>query len=121
MTFVTRNPNRPTITPERRELYARVADVSRGGRSLYDQAEALGLSHGQLKHLRHKAYVYGFEITPVDARFCRGPRYDTAESDAKAAAAAARCPRCGLCLPCNGCLASNAAEHAERHMYRESL
>ena len=116
---IVRNPNRPTVAPERLELYRRVADVSRGGRSLYVQAEALGLSHGQLKHLRHKAYVYGFDISPVTADR-RGAKYETAESDARLAAEAARCPRCHLAIPCNNCLASNAAEHAERYMYRSA-
>ena len=100
-------------SPERVELYRRISEESKTGRPLYDQAETLGVSHGQLKHLRVKAFVYGFDIDPVSPENRRGVKYDTPTRMEEKTAKVPRC-RCGLALPCNSCLPSIYALAASR-------
>ena len=102
---IPRSRTAPGIAPERLELYRRIAEESKTGRSLFAQAEALNVSHGQLKHLRQKAYVYGFEIAPVNPENRHGVKYETAARDAEEAAKVPRCPRCFLALP-HECMSS---------------
>lgn len=101
---VRRNPARQGPTSERIELYRRIAEVSKSGASLFKQADKLGISHGQLKHLRVKADVYGFEVSPVSHENRRGVKYETAQHEEELSRSVPRCPRCWLALPHAGCL-----------------
>ena len=108
----------PVVTPERMEFYRKVAEISTHGHTMAEMAAALNVRVAQLKHLRWKAQSHGMTVLPA-ARAHRPEEYRSMRDDERDRALVSRC-RCGLALPCHNCLARNAAEHAERNMYRES-
>ena len=98
-------PSRKLCAPhlaEQKALYRRVSDVSRGGRSLAEQAFEIGMRREALKWLRFKASEAGLTIDPVKNVVQRG-RYSKFAEKEKELVFAGRC-RCGLMLPCNSCL-----------------
>lgn len=105
----------PAVAPERIELYRRISEVSKTGRSLFWQAKKLGISHGQLKHLRAKADIYGFDVSPVSPENRKGVKYETAARNEEEARNVPRCPRCFLALPHAGCLPTITELASSRH------